>query len=477
MGYNKEIYDSEKCSANWAYNCYPSSLPSGTQDNPTRLLGENWNLGCNSMPELYGVEGVLRVLNLNESDYTEVQCLEITDHEACVNNANHSTRACYNAGFPVGDWAKEGMYVYNSTNVTLNNINIHGIANNGIKGSKLTDFKSNYLTLRANGIAGWNGTAASDNSSSGTLSFHHLLVEYNGCIESYPSKEPEECWAQQGGGYGDGFGLDATAGNWEFIDSAFKHNTSDGLDGLYLFAGSSMRIERVHSEGNAGSQVKVSGDKIWLLNSKLVGNCNFFSDNPITAVTEWDNAGDSCRAGGPPINLAMTRGSSTGHEAVVLNNTVVWESNYGLWLSESVGTCSGTEEVYVRNTIFQSENNKLNYIGVGCTGLTPDVDFIIAHNTYGSPCNGVASCSTDNPKLAQVDFEAEKFNLNLLEGSPAINNGLESNTRLAIGVIPDLDFYGNTRTDTDIGAHEYSITSENEENKGDILILGMTQKK
>ena len=62
--------------------------------------------------------------------------------------------------------------------------------------------------------------------------------------------------AEPRGGYGDGLGTGATAGNWVFEDSAFLHNTSDGLDLLYARAGSSITLRRVHAEGNAGDEIR-----------------------------------------------------------------------------------------------------------------------------------------------------------------------------------------------------------------------------
>ena len=86
-------------------------------------------------------------------------------------------------------------------------------------------------TARSAGTATCGTTWATANA--GTLTFRHWTVEWNGCGETYPGGEPTGCWAQEAGGYGDGVGTGETGGDWIIEDSAFLHNTSDGLDLLY----------------------------------------------------------------------------------------------------------------------------------------------------------------------------------------------------------------------------------------------------
>ena len=71
----------------------------------------------------------------------------------------------------------------------------------------------------ANGLAGWNGDLEDDDANSGTLSFKRWTVAWNGCVETYPGKKPQGCWAQDAGGYGDGVGTGETGGTWIIEDS------------------------------------------------------------------------------------------------------------------------------------------------------------------------------------------------------------------------------------------------------------------
>ena len=96
-----------------------------------------------------------------------------------------------------------------------------------------TDWHVEDVRIAANGWAGWDADIQGDDSNSGRLHFIGWVVEWNGCAESYPGGQPIGCWAQTAGGYGDGFGSGSTGGDWIIQDSAFLHNTSDGLDLLY----------------------------------------------------------------------------------------------------------------------------------------------------------------------------------------------------------------------------------------------------
>ncbi len=65
---------------------------------------------------------------------------------------------------------------------------------------------------------------------------------------------------QQAGGYGDGLGTAGTSGDWIFLDARIHHNTSDGLDLLYLDGSGSVEVLGLIAEGNAGNQLKTAGN-------------------------------------------------------------------------------------------------------------------------------------------------------------------------------------------------------------------------
>jgi hypothetical protein len=199
-----------------------------------------------------------------------------------------------------------------SANVRLKDLNIHGLASAGIHAGRLTDWTVENVRIAGNGLAGWDGDLWDElgGSNSGTLTFRRWTVEWNGCGETYPDGEPVGCWGQTAGGYGDGVGTGTTGGNWIIEDSAFLHNTSDGLDLPYHELGGSITLNCVHAEGNAGNQIKVTGQTA-IVNSVLVGNCAFFEGQPFTHHV------DPCRALGNTLAAVHTGGESVS----IVNST------------------------------------------------------------------------------------------------------------------------------------------------------------
>lgn len=164
------------------------------------------------------------------------------------------------------------------------------------------------MRIAGNGMVGWEG----DSSNSGTLLFRHWTVEWNGCGETFPEGKLTGCWGQEAGGYGDGVGTGATGGHWIIEDSAFLHNTSDGLDLLYArLPDAAIEIRRTIAEGNAGNQIKTTGT-VAIENSVIVGNCGFFDGQPFTFNM------DNCRA----VGCAVFMGFMQGNQSRLVNSTL-----------------------------------------------------------------------------------------------------------------------------------------------------------
>ncbi|HET7845550.1 MAG TPA: right-handed parallel beta-helix repeat-containing protein, partial [Xanthomonadales bacterium] len=313
------------CGAGWSYDCRMPTIPSGpSAAQPTRIVGAGWNTGCAVKPELWGTERTARILDLNGSSNVQVQCLEITDHAACIEHHCENGQCqgeiarCNRETAPYGQWASVGIYAAASSNVALRDLNIHGMANRGVLAGGLRDWTVERVKIRANGWSGWDGDVGAASSNSGTLTFRELEVSWNGCAERWPSTDPFACWAQTAGGYGDGFGTARTGGNFVFEDSVFHHNTSDGLDLLYMDGTGFVTVRRTYAEGNAGNQLKASGNSL-LENNVVVGNCSFFNGQRNMAD------GDHCRALGNAV--ALGTGAGTGGLATLRYNTITGEGD------------------------------------------------------------------------------------------------------------------------------------------------------
>ena len=451
----------ENCDYEGSYDCIMLPIPSGPDaSHPTRILGEGWDGGCATPPELWGTGRPWHVVNMSGSSNVEVACLEITDHSSCIEDhlftTGGSEYTCQRDAPPYGDWAETGLYAEDSANVHLENLNLHGLANNGILAGRLTDWTVDNVRLAGNGLAGWNGDLVGDGSNSenhGTFIFRHWTVEWNGCGETYPDEQHLGCWGQEAGGYGDGAGFGGTTGGHYIIeDSAFLHNTSDGLDMLYTrLPDAVIEIRRTIAEGNDGNQIKITGAAS-IENSLIVSNCGYFHDMPF-----WNND-DDCRAGGDALVFAL----QPGGQARVINSTITGEGNC-LVIAECAldQTCNGSERVRVQNTIFQGQEVFWSAGEATCFAWYDDESsppmpanpFVVSYSLitgvrFGNvtPCPGEGNLCDVFSDLTSIIIDA--FDAHLQAGSPAINAGSTDEA-------PADDFTGRPRDATpDIGAYE-----------------------
>jgi hypothetical protein len=452
--------DPDVCSPDGAYDCYMSPIPSGSDPaHPTRFLGAGWDAGCVDPPELWGTQRADMVLNLTDSSNVEVACLEITDHSGCV-ESHSGGLACERDAYPYGEWAARGLYAEDSANVTLRDLNIHGLASAGVHAGRLADWTVERVRVAGNGWVGWDGDLwEGDDSNSGRLIFRRWTVEWNGCGETYPDGEPSGCWGQTAGGYGDGVGTGATGGDWIIEDSAFLHNTSDGLDLLYHSLGGRVILDRVHAEGNGGNQVKIAG-QVTITNSLLVGNCSFFDGQPFTYNV------DPCRALGNTLELAYTG----GEQVSIVNSTFYGQGDGLIGGGPREGyACDGTETLVARNNVFLGDEEVLSagditflFYQEGCQDLKLDSDYDIAYTAKNVDCgidgDYVTSGAHDlcqDPQLSGP-FSGTAYGLVPAAGSPAIDGG-DNAICPAVdirGLARPADGDGDGHTVCDMGAYE-----------------------
>lgn len=434
------------CASAFPWDCYMPTIPSGADaSHPTRIYGEEWDNGCANVPELFGVERAARVLNLQGSNNVHLDCLTITDHLGCV-EFHSGNIACPRNNFPYGDWAPVGLYASDSQNVTLKNLNIHGMAARGILAGRLINWLLENVRIAGNGWAGWDGDISGGDSNSGTMTFRQVTVEWNGCGETYSGEAPTGCWGQSAGGYGDGLGTGDTGGNWIFEDSKFLHNTSDGLDLLYHRGAGTITIDRVRAEGNAGNQLKTSGNAV-VRNSVVVGNCSYFSGKNFTFNV------DHCRALGNSMAYRLEEGS----QIQLVNNSVYGQGDCLIEVSD--GGCNGTEVFVSRNNIFYGateflspeDRSCLSYLE--CGALTVDNSHAVIFGVKNNFCPANQNNICANPNFSGP-LSGDVYGLDLATDSPAIDSGVSQDP-----FTPDVDFSGSVRpsgAQIDRGAYEYN---------------------
>ncbi|MBS0430804.1 MAG: hypothetical protein JSS21_00140, partial [Proteobacteria bacterium] len=293
----------DPCDGRYASGCVPQAIPSGSAAHPTRILGAGWDKGCKAPPDLYGVDGANQILNLDGASHVVIACLDLTDHSSCIADFGPDPAfKCkkeperYGDNDPqLGDWAQKGIHAMDSRNVLLQDLNIHGFADMGVQAGRIADWTVTRVKVVGNGNAGWNGDLGGNDhssSNSGKLVFTDLVVAWNGCAEDYPKPGKFiNCYGQEEGGYGDGFGEAWTGGHFVFIRPVIDHNTQDGLDLLYANGTGSVVIDHGYFFANAGNDVKTTGNAT-ITNNVIVAWCSWFKEHGYPA------GADSCRAGG-----------------------------------------------------------------------------------------------------------------------------------------------------------------------------------
>ncbi|MEP6633295.1 MAG: hypothetical protein ABJA62_03720 [Luteimonas sp.] len=325
----------DACDGNWRWDCHMPPVPSGpSADMKTRILGSGYATGCRAAPTLWGTERADEVIDLQGSSNVEIACLEITDHSDCIEQHVDPAVRCERDKTPYGAWAVSGIVASASHDVVLRDLDIHGLAHSGIHAGGLRDWTLERVKINGNGWAGWDGDIGDGSANAGDIVMRDIEIAWNGCAERWKTRELHGCWAQEGGGYGDGLGTAKTGGRWLIERARVHHNTSDGIDLLYLDGGadSSATLRQVYAAANAGNQIKTRGAML-VENSVVVGQCAYFKGHD--SVRD----GDLCRAEGNALSIELT----AGRVATIRHNTIAGEGDC-LILTEA-GTATSRVEI------------------------------------------------------------------------------------------------------------------------------------
>ncbi len=372
-----------------AGNPYGSGAPpplSGTSAQHTRILGGNY-ASCHlasAKTQLHGGYGASWVLQMAGVSYVDVECMDITDFSSCGKSGQ--TNGCH-VGFPIDDYATTGISWNNtSTNDTLTDVHIHGMASTGMIGPTGTGMVFSYLDILGNPSSGWDADGGDGTTGTGTLLVQHFNISWNGCAEEYPITHAQpynDCTDDGSNGYGDGFGTTSIPSNpgWQatFDQGIASYNTQDGLDALHLTGrGSSMTITRTLAYGNMGQQIKVGGASGTAANNVIVTNCNAMRQAiPGTPSGYNSRLGDFCRAADTGIALTIGQGTTLKFD----DNTIYSASATGIELDcdQTYGACDATSLIDFRNNIFLGFRNS---VANGYVGQTPTNDY--SNPVYGT---------------------------------------------------------------------------------------------
>jgi len=383
----------DQCKPDRAWDCHAVQVPAGpAPDRPTRILGAGFDRGCTAPPQLWGSERAASVLDLTRSSNVEVACLEITDHSSCIEFHNGSPgAACERDHAPYGPWAAVGIVAADAANVVLRDVNVHGLAHDGIRAGRLRDWTLERVHIVGNGWSGWNGDLGGDSSNSGKLVFRDVEIAWNGCVEKFPGGEYIGCWGQQRGGYGDGLGTGETGGAWIFERVNAHHNVQDGIDLLHASARATVTFRDVRAHANAGNQLKAAG-AVTVAGSNIVGSCNELVER------NGLDADDACRARGNSLSLHIAPGA----RADVSGNTIAGEGDCLIDLACSGGNCRDSRIRVVHN-ILRGTPGKNSPARLPCSvwvdpnlrGARLEFDNEHVEGTRGAGCpEGFTRCAT-----------------------------------------------------------------------------------
>jgi hypothetical protein len=344
----------------------------------------------------------------------------LTDHSPCIYGTFSGIPTCVaNGSGQVGATnGQDGIDVRGAANLTLDRVNIHGFPYYGILAGRLTGTTTvSNVTLRANAMGGWSGDLGGNNATStnsGTLNFTGVVVAWNGCTEAYPAATIVGCRGAEQGGYGDGLGTALTGGDWNFSNSTFSHNTSDGLDLLYADGTGAIMIDHVLAMYNASQQIKVSGNAS-VTNSIVIGACDELGSYGLTSL---------CRAAGNAVELDFTASGQSqtfDHNTVTGNGDCLIDNGPGSANSSYVPDSSN--KITISNSILLGQTSYLQKNGGAPTCAfysngTPAVAWknSIVWNTRNTDFTTPGMIHAD-PLLKNETLPA--FDATLLPGSPA----------------------------------------------------------
>ena len=338
-------------------DCYMPTIPSGTAEQHTRILGENY-ASCHAdsaKTQVLVSWGAKNGINVRDSQFVDVQCLDITDHAACAYSGSYSTNCNKNSNYGLSGILESAL----TASVTYTDLFIHGLSYEGIHGATGAGVVADYVHIRAVPSAGIDMDdvphGLGNISVAGGFTMNNSITEFVGCVEEYPVVHNYpyiECRDSETGGYGDGFGTASTTGSWSFDNDIWRYNFQDGLDLLHSGL-QSLTVTNSQSYGNDGQAYKIgSADQVIFRNNVAIENCKrigqVIGDEPASSIVPGVNL---CRADGGWVVLAFTPSGTY----TVQNNTFVGYGDVALGYTCVAGgdNCS-TANTTLQNNIFLS---------------------------------------------------------------------------------------------------------------------------
>ena len=478
------------------WGCSMPPPPSGTAAQPTQILGgcAYGTYSCNpvigypykndNLTQIYGGFNVGAVLYLSGSQYVKIEGLEFTSHNGtCTRVGYPQYPSGCSTSSPVGDFADWGIITTNTTsNITLQDVYIHGLTTEGIGGPIGGPFTLNRVSIDFNAFAGWNfddGSATPDAAGS-TITQSFVTMVGNGCLEQYPIANQQypalACWDSNDGGFGDSWSGQTTELDGFSCDQCLiAYNAKDAAMGPHTLI-KNLTITNSSFYGNMGQQGKwgtTQNNTTLFQNNTYIGNCQRMSEQLPGAAQNFNLStglpgsylSNYCRAAGDLFDYFADLGSTVhfyGNTFVGYNATIL---NLGF---ATAGQGASTPYYFSDNVFLGYTTSTSNYPNTGeSPGLfylgDPSVAIVSSSNdefgVRNSNCDGTfagthALCS--DPSLVSEPAQGawppetvfDNFNFHPSSTSPLIGAGTPESGMTT-------DYYGVTRPNPpSIGAVE-----------------------
>jgi hypothetical protein len=479
---------------NASWGCSMPPPPSGTPSQHTRILGacaygtyscnpvNTYPYTSNNLTQLFGGFSVGAVMYLNGSQYVDVEGLEITSHNGqCTRVGAPAYPGWCSTSAPASDFASWGIVTTNTTsNITLQDLYIHGLANLGMGGPIGGPFTVTRVFIGFNAFAGWNfdDGVPTPNAPGSSITQSYVTMIGNGCLEEYPIVHAQfpalSCWDSNSGGFGDSWSGQNTELDSFTCDHCYiAYNTKDGAIGPHTLL-NNLSLTNSTWIGNMGQQGKWGlnpNSSTVITNNLFVGNCNRMSDALPGAAQNFNVSTGLpgsylslyCRAAGTVFDYFSDANSTV----LFANNTIVtYSPTFFDFGCGTVGGC-GTSPYVLKNNIFlgyitstsyypnSGQAPGLFYIDESSVSLSSSYNIEYGLRNGDCPSGGTGIICAD-PQLASEPAQGtippestlDNFNFHPSTGSLAIGAGI---------AIPSLtmDYFGVTRpSPPSIGAVE-----------------------
>ena len=284
--------------------CFPPPIPSGDATHHTKILGGcafgtytctpiGTNAAMNGYPwtstnevQLFGGFGVDYTFNLQSTAYVDVEGIEFTSHNGVCSRAGVPAypRGC-STNPTIDDYAGSGIISNaQNSNITLQDVYIHGFASDGLFGEIGTGtFSMTRVSMDFNSGAGWQmdcGNACPDNPNA-IIAASYVTQIGNGCYEQYPIVNTSfpglACYDDNSNGFGDSWSGQDTALDTMTCDHCVQaYNTKDGFIGPHPNP-TTLTVTNSTSIGNVGAPWKLivaNNATLHFFNNLTVSNCS-----------------------------------------------------------------------------------------------------------------------------------------------------------------------------------------------------------